>query len=1056
MATPEKASKPKRLAIGSYQTALCLIPDAPLCRDIDRLRALYDKAYGKWPPHINIIYPFVAIEDLPEAVDLVQSKLARLGPESRNGDIHLRLEKSGYFSHRHDDTTYIAPDDDGGSQSLKQLRRAILEDFDQDDETYRPHLTIGQSQAQDTSFRDYLLAKASLLLPIDLRVGELVVLVRERMHGQDNISSQMKIWGTVSLFRDALLKPRGFANLQEKLQTEEELSDEEELQSHSGLQSAASPSLERLQISTDSAGVRKAPATQQGVTYQFSISTALWEPVPMSLATPSKEEMPPTLAISSYNVLVDSFHPPVRDRYAILLRGVLSEPALADVLVLQEVSDDFLSYLLRQSVIRSRYPFTTHGPPDQHGIGPLASLRNIVVLSRWSFSWEWIPFDRRHKGAMVLVFDNIVKSKDTKSLPLIVAGVHLTSGLTDGAVAAKKSQLQVLIDHLSREYSENPWVIAGDFNVTTSAFTIDAALKSKSISQQTASVLSSIGTMLSDARLSDSWCIARAEIGETLTPSQYQTDFDDLYEGEQGATFDPAKNALAIEARGRGLNHRPQRYDRILFKGQDFLAVTGFNMFGFPEESVSETGDGEIEDREAEAHCGSDHWGIRSTLRIRPNSEAREPEGIDILSTPLQPRKAPSNLCDVTSLKECLATLSTFPSDEEINQRKEAFALVKNVLQQSPIQQQYDTADNKKSIIAMVVVPVGSYGLGVWSTSSDIDCLCIGSISAKIFFALACQRLRKVADLGVRILRQVKANSGTMLELDVRGIKFDLQYCPATRIAERFVQLANPILHNMHPMNFTEVLILKIYRWPEAIQLPPSDPLFDLPLLSLTKLKSFRDLDYLRRTIPDLAAFRVAHRFIRAWAEQRGIYSSKFGYLGGLHITLLLSRVCKFLSRDAGTVTAADIICTFYHHYSNFDWNSQMVFDPFFHKQLPRYHRSAREPMVILGPHTPTVNVAHTASLPSVKALVREMKRADDLLSQVDMTWRKFIGGTENENAMADLPPGASDFLQSYDSYIKINVQYWGLSLAKGSTLVGWLESRCVLLLVGMFLRSSV
>jgi uncharacterized protein (UPF0248 family) len=108
--------------------------------------------------------------------------------------------------------------------------------------------------------------------------------------------------------------------------------------------------------------------------------------------------------------------------------------------------------------------------------------------------------------------------------------------------------------------------------------------------------------------------------------------------------------------------------------------------------------------------------------------------------------------------------------------------------------------------------------------------------------------------------------------------------------------------------------------------------------------------------------------------------------------------------------------------------------------------------MVILGPHTPTVNVARTASLPSLNTLVTEMKRADYLLSEVGMAWSKFIGSAENESAMADLPSGAREFLQSYDSYIKINVQYWGLSLAKGSTLVGWLESRCVLLLVGKFL----
>jgi poly(A) polymerase Pap1 len=241
--------------------------------------------------------------------------------------------------------------------------------------------------------------------------------------------------------------------------------------------------------------------------------------------------------------------------------------------------------------------------------------------------------------------------------------------------------------------------------------------------------------------------------------------------------------------------------------------------------------------------------------------------------------------------------------------------------------------------------------------------------------------------------------------------------------------------------------------WSEVNKFPPSDPLFDLPIMSLKKLNAFRDMDYLQRTIPDLAAFRLAYRFIKAWAQQRGIYSARFGYLGGIHITLLLSRVCKLLFRDAGAITAADIICTFFKHYSkDFDWKSEMAFDPFFYKQRPRYQRSAaREPAVILSLHAPSINMAHAASPPSVRTLVEELKRADRLIEEENVTWLKLIDG-EEEGLTSTLPYGARDFLESYNSYIKIDVQYWGTSLTKGSSLIGWLESRCVLLLVGEFL----
>ena len=792
MAPSEEALGSKRLVSGSYQTALCVIPHAHLCQDVDRLRALYDKAYSKWPAHISIIYPFVSVERLPQAIELIRSKLVDLGPDSRSRDIHLRLEKSNHFSHRHGDTIYIAPSS-SGSEGLESLRSAILESFQQDNEIYRPHLTIGQSRADDTPSRDFLLAKANLLLPIDWHVEELVFLVRERNHEQGNASSQMKIWGSIGLSNttgfEVAKSPKMFA----KPQTEEEWSDEEEKRIFSKDSGETYPLLQSSHIRTDGPVAWKISTSQLGTTYHFAKVGAIWEPFRSSVLSHSSEQMQNELTISSYNVMVDSFSPPVHDRYDLLAKSILAESALADILVMQEISDDFLSHLLGHDAIRSHYPFTTHGPPNQPGIGPLASLRNIVVLSRWKFSWEWVPFERRHKGAVVLTLETIGKWKDSAFLPLIVAGVHLTCGLADGSVAAKKSQLQTLIGHLSRKYLGNPWIVAGDFNITTSAFTIDAALKRKSISSHTANTLCSLGSMLSESRLSDSWCVARVETGNISRSTQHQMDAEDLYEGEQGATFDPTSNPLAAESAGRGSNNRPQRYDRILVKREDLLCVSGFNMFGLARENDIETGDGMKMDDVAESYCGSDHWGVRSTLRIDTSPGVEESNDVLHQLAPVQLKKAPPSLSNMAALKAYLAEQSTFPTEEQTENRKGVLALMKNILQQDLSQRSTDNADSNRFNIPMVVVPVGSYGLGVWDTSSDMDILCIGSISAKTFFSLTIQRLRRVADLGVNILRKVIAKSGTMLELDVRGVKLDLQYCPATRIAERCVQLSSSL-----------------------------------------------------------------------------------------------------------------------------------------------------------------------------------------------------------------------------------------------------------------------
>ena len=213
---------------------------------------------------------------------------------------------------------------------------------------------------------------------------------------------------------------------------------------------------------------------------------------------------------------------------------------------------------------------------------------------------------------------------------------------------------------------------------------------------------------------------------------------------------------------------------------------------------------------------------------------------------------------------------------------------------------------------------------------------------------------------------------------------------------------------------------------------------------SLLKLNPLRDMHYLQHTIPDMATFRLAYRFIKLWAQRRGIYSAKLGYLGGVHITLLLSRICKLSFHRAGPVSAADMICTFFRYYAQFQWDRDIIYDPGFYKKPPRYFRSSREPMVILTQNAPKVNVSRAASVPSASTLDQEFKRMDRQLTSPGITWTDLLGRVGS-------PSGVDDFLTSYPRYAKINVQYWGAGAATGRKLLGWLEWRCVSLLVGGF-----
>lgn len=981
MAGMEATFESTTISLGSHDTALCILPPRQYWSSLDRLRSLYDKAHGHWPPHVNLVYPFVKPDCLPQAAAQIADRL-----ESRSTEIDCRalpigLDVADVFVHRHDNTIFIHDSNKDHTRRLGDVRAVVFDALGQISTAYRTHLTIGQSEDVASDLHKFLLQKANLLPTVEWEAGELCILIRERTQRDGNTSSEMKLWGTINLSDFSVIRYP-------------------EISSFYRDQEAVGSDVTSGETAAETGVLSRSP-------FVFSATARTWEPYQSPPPTDEGTPPPSYLRVSSYNVLAEFEFPPSQSRYPILIRNILKRPALSDILVLQEVTDDFLSYLLNDNGIRENYPFTTCGPPDQDNVDPLPSHLNVVVLSRWAFKWDWRSFKRKHKGSVILEFRDIGRTEGDTFLPLVLATVHLTCGMTDGSVAAKKGELQAVLKYLSHEHPLNPWVLAGDFNITTSAYTIDAALKKKAISPQTSKYLSQMEVALTESGLSDAWTEAHLD-NLDMSIGRGPNDSQGAFEGETGATFDPTVNELASEIVGSGFNNRPQRYDRILFKGDGLFSIAGFNMFG------QDAGDFEGNlgaNTEPRKSYGSDHWGIRCILKMNSAEQTKTPGDTDKLVVPVELKPATAILANVSDVKEVLRKRQVLPSEDEVSKRKLALDLLRSILLDGDSE---ESATQPRSTLSLVLVPVGSYGLDVWTAASDIDCLCIGSISSKTFFALATQRLRRAPSDDVRILRRVNANSGTMLELEIRGVKMDLQYCPATWIAE---------------------------SWPQAMRLQPSDPVFSLPMQTLAKLKPVRDLYYLRQTIPDLAAFRTAHYVVKTWAKQRGIYAGKFGYLNGIQISILLSRVCKMLFRDGASTSVPTILTTFFNHYANFDWTTQMVFDPFFHKHL-RYVRTSREPMAVLGFHPPSLNTALAASTPSVRTIAEEFRKGNENLCRDGATWSGFLGDHEHVD-------GALDFLKTYKSYAKIDVQFWGISLAKGSQFVGWLESRCVMLLVG-------
>ncbi|KAM0557916.1 hypothetical protein ACHAPJ_005080 [Fusarium lateritium] len=932
----------------SHETALCLVPPRGLWPSVDRLRSLYDKAYAAWPPHVNLIYPFVRPEVLADAARILQEVTIE-------GQLQVTLDKADCFKHKHNNTIFLGSARNCSINELSQLRDSICRALGQPrgakHGSFVPHMTIGQSEDSEAAPHHFLLEKARLLAPLEWQVDQVAILIRDDAVAQGGSGPRpMRLWGSLELASGTFTRcapPQSFSDRLEQMST----------------------------------------LTFQS-SYHSPQSSGLWEVAPPLSPEPNADGLVlDRLVIASYNVLAEFEWPPQSNRHSALVDNLLSARATADIVVLQEVTDHFLPDLLANEEIRGRYPFVTHGPPGQADIGPLPSLLNTVVLIRFpSIGTRDID--------------------DGQFRPWILVACHLSQGLTDGAIATKKKEVQRILDYLSTTFPQHPWIVAGDFNLATSSYTVDVARKRQDISSQTVHHLRDIDRMLSDAGFLDTWLATRLESGESSDIVNDKRNILDSFQGEQGATFDPLTNTLASELVGSGLNNRPQRYDKVLIKAHGQCHPQGFNMFGqAPLEQPDRSG----------PTYASDHWGIRCLLLQSSPAESSRSH-VPEMTVRLQ-RPVPS-LTDGDGLKSFLNNCGCLPTDQERAARVEAVRALEDTLVDAASSASESDA---RSRTVLILVPVGSYGLGVWTSSSDLDCLCIGSFSSKTFFTLAVQRLKRATTAGIKILRRVKANSGYMLELEVHGIKVDLQYCAAASITE---------------------------RWPEVMKRPASDPAFALPFQTLAKLKPVRDLFYLRRSLPDMVQYRMAHLFIKSWAQARGIYSAKFGFLGGIHISVLLAPVCKVLALESETISPADIVVTFFNHYASFDWRNSMVFDPFFHKEL-RYNRTFREPLCLIGWHAPALNTAPTASIPTVMTIAAEFDRANALLSEDGCTWRSLLG-VEPENTVGSLGnPGAREFLRTYKTYVKIDAHYWGPSQEKGGRFIGWLESRCVMLLVG-------
>jgi 2'-5' RNA ligase len=136
-------------------SALALLPPANITAPIEAVRRVHDRHFDRWPPHINLLYPFLASPSnttvhgeenpAPRLREDIRARIQRAAKSISSFHVSLHADTAGVFSHsRKSKTVWLGP----STQNIQTLQAALQAEFaecDADKRPFTPHLSVGQA-----------------------------------------------------------------------------------------------------------------------------------------------------------------------------------------------------------------------------------------------------------------------------------------------------------------------------------------------------------------------------------------------------------------------------------------------------------------------------------------------------------------------------------------------------------------------------------------------------------------------------------------------------------------------------------------------------------------------------------------------------------------------------------------------------------------------------------------------------------------------------------------------------------------------------------------------
>lgn len=129
----------------TVKSALAIIPSPEIWDGFQKIRSVHDKAYKRWPPHINLLYPFLPEEDIAGYIPAIMEELASISPFKAT----FGPDDFGNFCHSKSATIWISPPQKKKLADIEEaLVRAVpqcndLLEFSEDG--FVPHLSLAQT-----------------------------------------------------------------------------------------------------------------------------------------------------------------------------------------------------------------------------------------------------------------------------------------------------------------------------------------------------------------------------------------------------------------------------------------------------------------------------------------------------------------------------------------------------------------------------------------------------------------------------------------------------------------------------------------------------------------------------------------------------------------------------------------------------------------------------------------------------------------------------------------------------------------------------------------------